>query len=253
MEKSEIRLNWNKMAEAYEAFTGGEDSYSNVIEWKAIKGILPDLKGKSVLDLGCGTGRFSFLFEELGPKEVVGVDISEEMLEIGKKLAKEKKSVVKFIHGDVENISTIDSCSIDLIFSSTTLHYIKDLNTVMKEIERILAPGGTCILSVIHPVYSASYPVAHINGDFPKDEEWTVNYLNKSVRAYIQPWIEYNDEIDNYLSCSYHHTMSDYINSIISSGLQIKELLEPLPPEKWKESAAGRYYSFMETPTYAIF
>lgn len=253
MEKTDIKHNWDKMAQAYESFTSGKDSYSNLIEWKAIKTIIPDLKGKRILDLGCGTGRFSFLFEELKPSQIIAVDLSEEMIEIGKKTAEEKESIIQFIKNDIENLSAVTSNSIDLIFSSTTLHYIKNLNNIMDEISRILIPGGTCILSVIHPVYSACYPVSHNNGDFPKDEDWDVKYLDKSIRAYIQPWIEYNPEIENFLSYSYHHTMSDYINSIVKSGLQIKELLEPMPPEDWKENSPGRYYGFIETPTYAIF
>lgn len=253
VEKSEIKSNWDKMAKAYEDFTGGEDSYSNLIEWKTIKTIIPNLKDKRVLDLGCGTGRFSFMFEKLGPKQIVGIDISDSMLEIGRKYAKEKNSIVKFIKNDIENMKDISSNSFDFIFSSTTLHYLKTLDNIMKEIERILVPGGTCILSVIHPVYTSYYPVENNSGSFPKDEEWKVNYLDKSIRAYIQPWIEYNPEIDNYLSYSYHHTMSDYINNIVKSGLQIEELLEPMPPDEWKDNNIGRYYGYIETPVYAIF
>lgn len=231
-EKSEIKINWDNMAQAYEDFTSDEDSYSNLIEWKNIKTIIPDLEDKVILDLGCGTGRFSFLFEEYNPKQIIGIDISEEMIKIGKDIADKKGSKVHFIQNDIENLSEIETDSIDFVFSSTVLHYIEDLSGVMKEINRVLVPGGTCILSVINSVYSACYPVSHNNGDFPKDEEWTVKYLDKSLRGYIQPWIEYNDDIENFLSYSYHHTMADYVNSIVKAGLQLEELLEPLPPEE---------------------
>jgi len=36
------------------------------------------------------------------------------------------------------------------------------------------------------------------NRDFPKDEDWTIRYLDKRLRGYIQPWIEYNDKIKNF-------------------------------------------------------
>lgn len=253
MDNKEIEANWNEMAQAYEDFTCGEDSYSNQIEWKSIKTMKLNLKGKKLLDLGCGTGRFSFLFEEFKPKQVLGIDMSEKMIQIGKGIAKERKSIVQFLQSDIENMSNIQDNSFDFIFSSTTLHYIKNLDGIMKEINRILVKEGTCILSVINPVYSACYPIINDNRDFPKDEDWTIRYLNKRLRGYVQPWIEYNDKIKDFLSYSYHYTMSDYINAIVKSGLQIEELIEPLPPEEWREKNSGRYNAYMDTPIYAIF
>lgn len=253
MDSLDIKNNWNKMAYEYEAFTNNEESYSNLIEWKAIKSILPDLKNKRIIDLGCGTGRFSFLFESMNPKNIVGIDLSEKMIEIGLNNAKTNNSVVKFVHSNIENLSKIETESIDFVFSSTTLHYIKDLDNIMKQINRILVLGGTCIFSVIHPVYSACYPILHKDRDLPDDDEWTIRYLDDRDRGYVQPWIEYNSNVDNFLSFSYHHTMSDYINSMIRAGFQFKELLEPFPPNSWRENNPKRYYGFINTPTYAIF
>lgn len=90
------------------------------------------------------------------------------------------------------------------------------------------------------------------NGEFPSDDEWVVRYLDKSTRAYIQPWIEYNDDIPNYLSMSYHHTVSDYFNAIIEAGFRIEKVEEPLPPISWKETNNCRYNAFIETPSYLI-
>lgn len=253
MDNLGIKENWNKMANEYELFTSDEESYSNLIEWKAIKAILPDLKDKSIIDLGCGTGRFSFLFESMNPKSIIGIELSEKMIELGLNNAKSKNSIVKFIHSNIEDLSNIKSESIDFVFSSTTLHYIKNLNNIMKEINRILISGGICVLSVIHPVYSACYPILHEKMDLPKDDEWTIRYLDERNRGYVQPWIEYNSNINNFLSFSYHHTIGDYINSIIKAGFQIVELLEPLPPNSWRESNPKKYYGFINTPTYAIF
>ena len=136
-------------------------------------------------------------------------------------------------------------------FSSTTTHYIPDLESLLRNIGQCLKSGGTCILSVIHPVYSAMYPIQH--GDrFPDDEEWVVRYLDKRNRAYIQPWIEYNDQFENRLSTSFHYTFADYVNAIVKAGLSIQEAQEPLPPEAWKQTSPERYESFVETPTYLI-
>ena len=49
-------------------------------EWPALKSMLPDLTGKSVIDLGCGYGWFCRAARELGASDITGVDISEKML-----------------------------------------------------------------------------------------------------------------------------------------------------------------------------
>lgn len=247
-----VKTEWNSMASAYELFNNSPDSYSYTIEWPCVQELLPDLRGKSVLDFGCGTGIFTFLLEKYYPEKIVGIDLSEEMLRIAMAKGKEKKSSAQFVLGDAGKLVSYFDETFDLVFSSTTTHYLTNLNELFENIRQVLKEDGTCVLSIIHPVYSALYPIEH--GDtFPSDDEWTVRYLDKSRRAYIQPWIEYNDNFENQLSRSYHYTMSDYINAILQAGLKIQEIREPMPPEVWRTSAFGRYDNYIETPTYMIF
>jgi len=174
------------------------------------------------------------------------------MLKIAVAKGKDKRSSAQFVLGDAGKLVSYFDETFDLVFSSTTTHYLTNLKELFENIQQVLKEGGTCVLSIIHPVYSALYPVEH--GDtFPSDDEWTVRYLDKSRRAYIQPWIEYNDNFENQLSRSYHYTMSDYINAILQAGLKIQEIREPMPPEVWKATAFGRYDNYIETPTYMIF
>ena len=55
-----VKSEWNSMATAYELFNNSPDSYSYTIEWPCIQEFLPDLRGKSILDFGCGTGIYTF-------------------------------------------------------------------------------------------------------------------------------------------------------------------------------------------------
>jgi len=249
--KNEIEKNWDDMAKAYEDFTEGEDSYSNTIEWPCIQKMLPQLKNKRILDLGCGTGRFSFLFEKENPLSVLGVDISGHMLDIAKEKARERGSKVRFMQADISNSDIYAGEKYDFIFSSTTSHYIEDIRSLFRNIYGALEDNGVCIFSLMHPVYTAQYPVDK-NGEFPSDDEWVVRYLDKSKRTYIQPWIEFNDSIENFLSTSYHHTVSDYFNAVIDAGFRIEKVEEPYPPESWKQSCHRRYNAFIETPSYMI-
>lgn len=242
---------WDDMALAYEIFNNSPDSYSYTIEWPCIQQLLPDLRGKTILDVGCGTGIFTFLLEQYFPAEVTGIDLSAGMLEIARAKARERRSHARFLQGDAGHLTELVQGQFDLVFSSTTTHYLPDLTGFFRELRQALKPGGCCILSVIHPVYSAQYPIEQ--GDaFPGDEDWMVRYLDRSRRAYIQPWIEYNDDFENRLSRSLHYTFGDYFSAILDAGLKLEALREPLPPESWKRDSFGRYNNYMETPVYLI-
>lgn len=247
-----IEKNWDAMSRAYEDFTAKGQSYSYQIEWPCIKQLLPDLNSMNILDLGGGTGRFGFLFEEYSPKSILVVDISQEMLDIGKEKAK-KGGVysIAFQKGDISHLDNIADETFDFVFSSTTFHYLEKLQPVFNTVNRLLKRGGKSIISVMHPFYTAQYPIDK-NGDYPTDDDWETQYFNKDMRSYVQPWIEYNDDIENYLSTSYHHTISDYINSIIQAGLIIDKVAEPLPPDAWESLYPERYESLIETPLFMV-
>ncbi|SDB13621.1 Methyltransferase domain-containing protein [Pseudobutyrivibrio sp. YE44] len=249
---NEIKIDWNSMARAYEEFNNAEDSYSFNIEWPCIKELLPDLNGRTVVDLGCGTGIFTFLLEKSLPSKLIGIDLSEEMLSIAKKKSDENNSNAVFVLHDAATCREVIKEPVDFIFSSTTSHYIGNLEQFFENVSSSLKNGGECIFSIIHPVYSAMYPIEHADGSYPEDEEWNVRYLDKSTRAYIQPWLEYNDDYENHLSKSFHHTFSDYTNAIIDAGLTIEKICEPMAPESWKDSQPYRYEGFIESPVYMI-
>ena len=144
-----VKTEWNSMAAAYELFNNAPDSYSYTIEWPCVQELLPDLRGKSILDFGCGTGIFTFLLEKYYPSKLVGIDLSEEMLKIAIAKGKEKRSAAQFIVGDAGKLANYFDEPFDLVFSSTTTHYLTNLNELFENIKRVLKKDGTCVLSII--------------------------------------------------------------------------------------------------------
>jgi SAM-dependent methyltransferase len=248
---SSIRRDWDRMARLYHDFAAGPNSYSRQIEQPALRGLLGSLAGLRVLDAGCGSGLSTFFLESLGPAELSGLELSEEMLAIAQSEADQNGSAARFLHGDAFTLMSIADRSIDLLFASGLTHYFPHLEPFFQACRRVLVPGGRAVLSIIHPVYTAQYPLFQSPEHLPADEEWQVRYLDRGLRAYVQPWVEFSD-LEPFVVTSYHHTLGDYVAALTAAGFRLDAFVEPLPPPEFAERFPSRYNAYMATPTFAI-
>lgn len=93
------------------------------------------IKNKKVLDLGCGSGRYSYALKKLGAKEVTGVDIDTDF---AKNAGIEG---INFIEGSVDKIPFEDN-SFDFVFCNGVLHHTNHIKEGIKEISRVLKKNG---------------------------------------------------------------------------------------------------------------
>ena len=90
--------------------------------------MLPDMAGRRVVDLGCGFGWFSRWADEHGAASVLGVDVSTKMLERAR--SETASATVEYQCADLDLVD-LEPGSADFVFSSLTLHYVRDLNRLM--------------------------------------------------------------------------------------------------------------------------
>lgn len=114
------------------------------------------LAGKTVLDLGCGTGRDCYLLSRLvGPNgRVIGVDMTPEQLDVALRhrdwhAERFGYANVDFLHGHIENLAQlgIADASIDVVVSNCVINLSPDKPKVLAEIFRVLKPGGELYFS----------------------------------------------------------------------------------------------------------
>jgi len=99
---------------------------------------------KVILDYGCGPGNdlVGFL-EESKPKRLIGADVSIRSLEMARKRVTLHDGEVDFIKLDeINTIIPLDNDSVDYIHSSGVLHHVRDLDATLRELYRVLKPGG---------------------------------------------------------------------------------------------------------------
>lgn len=113
---------------------------------KAIKMLKKD-QPKEILDIATGTGDFALEALALNPKKVVGIDISEGMLAIGREKMKRKgvSDVIDLQSGDSENLQFEDN-SFDAVIASFGVRNFENLEKGLAEMLRVLRPGGRLVI-----------------------------------------------------------------------------------------------------------
>ena len=88
---------------------------------------IDELKEKKIIDVGCGSGRFTIALAQMGVKEIVGVDLGESGIKIGEEFARKLNlKNIKFIKNDVLSLP-FDDESFDFVFSKGVLHHTGNL------------------------------------------------------------------------------------------------------------------------------
>lgn len=137
---------YNSQAHAWDVTFSNNVAYK-YLERPAMKKLLPqDLEYKDVLSIGVGAGDELVEIIKQNPKRVVGIDISEKLLEITKK----KFPSVETIQMDMMELNFPDN-SFDLIYSSLAFHYSSDWDALMSKIYKILKSNGFLLFSTHHP------------------------------------------------------------------------------------------------------
>ncbi|MFD6439424.1 class I SAM-dependent methyltransferase [Peribacillus sp. NPDC060186] len=201
----------------YTSLREGGVTYNDFVEQPSIKSTISNLKGKSILDLGCGTGHFSSYCIENGASKVIGVDISRNMIEQAKKDNNHEK--IDYICIPIEDLD-LPNQKFDLIISSLAIHYIEDYSNLIKKISGLLKKNGEFIFSTEHPIVTARKEM----DNWVKDNEgiklhWALdNYQEEGKRE--EHWY-----IDGVIK--YHRTISTLINTLINNGFVLEKIIEP--------------------------
>ena len=208
--------------EGYRKIRQKESNANDLFEIPALLSLLPDLRGKRVLDLGCGYGEHCKMFIERGADSVLGIDISQKMLEVANR--ENSDPHIEYRRLPMEHLAEVDD-SFDLVTSSLAIQYVKDFEDVVKNVYRLLKKGGVFVFSQEHPLVSC-----HSKGNrWTKDENGEKIHLNLSHYSVsgerTTTWFVEDLKI-------YHRTFSDIINTLTAAGFAVEKLLEPLPTEE---------------------
>jgi SAM-dependent methyltransferase len=188
--------------------------------------LLGDLKGKRVLELGCGGAQCSIAFAKQGAT-AIGVDFSAEQLAFARRLCDREEVRIELHLSDLADLAFLRADTIDLVFSAYAFGYVEDLNRVFRQVHRVLKVGAPLVFSLPHPAYDM------LDDDSAEPLLVRRSYFDRSPIDYEYNGIGFTD---------YHHTIADLYMSLARASYRVDLMMEPEP------TAAGPRSPFWRPP-----
>lgn len=165
------------------------------IQWrKKVLKIVEKTKPELILDIATGTGDLAILLSKAKPKKIIGLDLSNGMLEVGRKKVAEKNlsHLIEMVQGDSENLP-FEENYFDVITVSFGVRNFENLKKGLSEIHRVLKPGGTFV--VLEFSQPTRFPMKQLFGFYSKyilpligkvisKDNSAYTYLPESVAAF---------------------------------------------------------------------
>ena len=210
--------------EEYAKMARSREGLSAAGEWTQLRQLFPPLERKAMLDLGCGYGWHCRFAAEQGAARVLGIDLSGRMLEEAWKRG--GGAGITYRRCAIEEYEYPEDAW-DMVLSNLALHYVEDLDAVFRKVRRTLKPGGTFLLNIEHPTFTAG-----VGQDWIYSSDGTPRYW--PVDDYFIP----GERTTRFLGCEvkkYHHTLTQILMGLLGSGFALQAVVEAEPPESMME------------------
>jgi len=213
-----------------------------LIEVPYILRLLGDVRGKEVLDAGCGGGFYSLWLSENGAK-VLGVDASKEMIKIAREKATRKVLDTRFLVGDITDLRIEDSM-FDLVLSTLVLG-MKELDKAMSELVRVTRNGGNIVISILHPIVTAAYWERESGRKlFRKLDDY---FQERELEAVWE-----NEKKERVSYKFYHRPLQAFTQPFFEKGCILIDLIEPQPHKVYKQLNPREYRDMSRIPHFMI-
>lgn len=204
----------------YSQMTRSQQGLQGAGEWSELQKLLPDFRGKRVLDLGCGYGWHCKYAADQGAASVLGTDLSEKMLQRAGQLNPAPQ--ITYQRAAMEDLR-FAAGSFDVVLSSLAFHYVEAFGPLVERIYRWLTPGGDFVFSVEHPVFTAY-----------GSQDWYYNEKGEILHFPVDNYYYEGQREAIFLGekvVKYHRTLTTYLDTLLRAGFELCRIVEPQPPE----------------------
>lgn len=196
--------------------------------------LLGNVKGKKILEVGCGGGQSSVALAKQGAI-CTGIDVSKEQLKFAEELAKKEKVKVKFVKGSFQNLAKyFKPNSFDIAISAWAFQYSPNLKKLFKQIYKVLKKNGLFVFSMPHPFHD----IININ-EFKKTDciKFERSYFKTGRYEEIEVW----PDGSKHKFVGFHVRVSDIYNALVEAGFFVEKIIEPLSLKYHSKSLEEHY------------
>lgn len=219
MKQDSSTIAWNAMGDEWFELAQTGEARNCFIMPNMLK-FIGDVKGKKVLDLGCGEGGYSRELAKRGA-ELVSIDCSKKAIEYATKLACDENLQIQHFVRNSNDLFDIASEQFDIVLCSMMLMDCEDFEGTIREVVRVLKPGGRLFASVLHPCFDGNHDTGIGRQGQGIDRQVVVkNYFEP--REWEAPLYQGTIPV-----MWRHRTFEDYVKTFVGAGLTIVDLNEP--------------------------
>ena len=211
--------------------------------------LLGDVRGQRILDAGCGSGYLSRILAKKGGR-VVGVDHSQKLLEVARRVEKEDPLGVRFHEADLAHLSLPGEGTFDVIVSNVVLQDVVALGEAIRQLYQVLRPGGRLLFSITHPCFERPVPGTWLRepADSERVEEWRGLLLDR----YFDRVALWSAPSGQQPMVGFHRTLEDYSCALHDAGFLITRMEEPTPTDDAVERRYREFADYQRVPLFLI-
>ncbi|PIS04898.1 MAG: hypothetical protein COT81_03960 [Candidatus Buchananbacteria bacterium CG10_big_fil_rev_8_21_14_0_10_42_9] len=244
------KKSYNAYAEKWaEKMRSGQNIAHTYLEKPAMYDTLPNVRGKSVLCIGCGTGEECYYLKSQGAKYVIGIDISNKLIDV----ARQSYPGIEFEVMDMEKL-VFPQKKFDVVYSSLALHYVKNWTRVLENIHRVLKVGGVFLFSTHHPAkWGAEIVRGKKKNTFMLGYEKSKDSDDCKIHGDYLTERKINDTwFDEFPVSYYHKPISTIVKSVLEAGFEILDFLEPKAVTGAKKVKNNFWHIHQKIPLFMI-
>jgi SAM-dependent methyltransferase len=220
---------YETIAESYAALVDTKP-HNAYCERPATLSLLPEVKGKRVLDAGCGPGVYSQWLIERGA-DVVALDASPKMVRFARQRLGSSADVRQA--NLIKPLPFLQDSSFDIVLCPLVMEYIEDWSGPFAEFYRVLRPASYFVFSVTHPFFDFLYYESN-------------NYYETELVG--SEWKGFNP-VRVYMP-SFRRSLAATLNPLVQAGFLLERVLEPKPTDEFKEADPKHYEELSRQPCF---
>lgn len=203
----ENKYNDENFFQKYSAMSRSIEGLKGAGEWSELQKILPG-------------------FQEKGVSDVIGIDLSEKMLQTAQEKNTDEKISYRCMAMEEAHFP---AATFDVVISSLAFHYIQDFESIVRRIGTWLKPQGVFVFSVEHPVFTSQ-----------GTQDWWYDEKGEILHFPVDNYYYEGPRQANFLGeqvTKYHRTLTTYLNTLLQHGFEFQHIIEPQPPKEMRTIA----------------